>query len=151
MNSEIKNRFEVEEKGAQIELIERKLKRNEFENVSNDSKEENLEISGSKVVLKAKNGEDGLESIIKSHGFFSSLKIVIFYLISDLKKRQRSFKIGFMTILIVVGFLTFLQSAIQLAPLMFLKMAENTMGAVDILLTPLPNTTKILNPQNLLE
>ena len=45
------------------------------------------------------------------------------YIYADIKKKQRSFKIGLFTIVLVVTFLTLLKSLIDIAPIAFLKVA----------------------------
>jgi len=83
---------------------------------------------------------------IQSHGFVASFKIIFRYLMADMKKKQRAFKIGFGTILIVVTFVTALESALQIIPLVFLKIAEDQVGEADLAMT----STKLLiyNPSN---
>ena len=66
-----------------------------------------------------------------------TFKIIITYLFQDIKKKPRSFKIGILTIFIVVGFLTLLQSALQLTPLIFLKISEDQVGDADIIFSPI--------------
>jgi len=45
------------------------------------------------------------------------------YIYADIKKKQRSFKIGIFTIILVVTFLTLLKSLIDISPIAFLKVA----------------------------
>ena len=45
------------------------------------------------------------------------------YIYADIKKKQRSFKIGLFTVVLVVGFLTLLKSLIDVCPVAFLKVA----------------------------
>jgi len=47
------------------------------------------------------------------------LEATFYYVINDLRKKQREFKIGVMTIFLVVAFVTFLDSLVQLAPAVF--------------------------------
>ena len=56
--------------------------------------------------------------------FVSNLVVTINYLKSDLIKKQRSFKIGLVSIFMIVFFLTLLLNAIQLCPCIFIKLSE---------------------------
>ena len=56
----------------------------------------------------------------KCDQFFGNLKVAINYLKSDLIKKQRSFKIGLISIFMIVFFLTLLLNAIQLCPCIFI-------------------------------
>lgn len=70
-------------------------------------------------------------------GFFSSnLSVIINYLKSDLIKKQRSFKIGLISIFLVVLFLTLLLNAIQLVSCVFIKLTEEQNSEIDLILTP---------------
>lgn len=73
---------------------------------------------------------------VESHGCFGSFRIMFRYLLADLKKKQRAFRIGFITVLLVVAFVTALESGIQSVPLVFLKLAENEVGETDLVMTP---------------
>jgi len=79
--------------------------------------------------------------------FCGSLKIIFRYLMSELKKKQRAFRIGFITILIVVTFVTALESSIKMVPLAFLKVAENDAGEADLIMSPTKSI--IYNPENI--
>ncbi len=80
------------------------------------------------------------------HGFIASLRIIFRYLLAELRKKQRAFKIGFGTILIVVTFLTALESGLESVPLAFFKVAENQAGEADFVMTP--TKTTFYNPPN---
>ncbi len=83
---------------------------------------------------------------VVEHGFFASLRIIFRYLMAELKKKQRAFKIGFGTIMIVVTFVTALESGLQSVPLAFLKVSENQAGEADMIMYP--TKTMIYNPEN---
>ena len=68
--------------------------------------------------------------------FSSNLSVIINYLKSDLIKKQRSFKIGLISIFLVVFFLTLLLNAIQLCPCIFIKLTEEQNSEIDLILTP---------------
>ena len=72
----------------------------------------------------------------KCDQFFGNLKVTINYLKSDLIKKQRSFKIGLISIFMIVFFLTLLLNAIQLCPCIFIKLSEQQSGEIDLILTP---------------
>ena len=69
-------------------------------------------------------------------GFYSNLIVIINYLNSDLVKKQRAFKIGLVSIFMVVFFLTLLLNAIQLCPSIFIKLGEEQSGEIDLIFTP---------------
>jgi len=68
--------------------------------------------------------------------FLPNLSVIINYLKSDLIKKQRSFKIGLISIFLVVFFLTLLLNAIQLCPCIFIKLTEEQNSEIDLILTP---------------
>ena len=68
--------------------------------------------------------------------FYDNFKIILFYLKSDLIKRQRDFKIGLISIFLVVFFLTLLFNAIQMSSSIFIKLSEQENGEMDLILTP---------------
>ena len=74
--------------------------------------------------------------MVKKGGFISNLNVIIKYLKSDLIKKQRSFKIGLVSVFLVVFFLTLLLNAIQLCPSIFIKLSEEQNSEIDLLLTP---------------
>ena len=79
----------------------------------------------------------------KIEEFQSSLIVIINYLKSDLIKKQRAFKIGLVSIFLVVFFLTLLLNAIQLSPCIFLKISEEQRSEIDLILTPYLSTENI--------
>ena len=68
--------------------------------------------------------------------FLGTLNIIFRYLLTDIKKKPRSFKIGVFSIFLVVGFVALMQSVIQLSSVVFLKIAEGQTGDADLILTP---------------
>lgn len=86
------------------------------------------------------------EAALQSHGFVASFRIIFRYLMAEMKKKQQAFKIGFGTVLIVVTFVTALESALQIVPLVFLKIAEDQVGEADLAMTP--TKALIYNPDN---
>ncbi len=84
--------------------------------------------------------------MIAEHGFIASMRIIFRYLMAELKKKQRAFKIGFGTIMIVVTFVTALESGLHAIPLAFLKISENNAGETDVAMYP--TKTTVYNPPN---
>ena len=72
----------------------------------------------------------------KFDGCVSNIIVTINYLKSDLIKKQRAFKIGLVSIFMVVFFLTLLFNAIELVPSIFIKLSEEQSGEIDLILTP---------------
>eukprot|EP00742_Colponemidia_sp_Colp-10_P003305 GILJ01003519.1.p1 GENE.GILJ01003519.1~~GILJ01003519.1.p1 ORF type:complete len:1186 (-),score=204.90 GILJ01003519.1:249-3806(-) len=75
---------------------------------------------------------------IHGQGIWPGLRLAVNYVIADTKKRVRSFRIGVLTVFLVVLFVSLLQSAVQLSPIMFLRLAEQTVSETDLMLTPVP-------------
>ena len=67
-----------------------------------------------------------------------TMKTMFNYLVNDIKKKPRSFKIGIFSIFLVIGFLASLQSIFQLSPVIFLTITEDTTGDADIIIYPTP-------------
>jgi hypothetical protein len=57
---------------------------------------------------------------------------ILAYIQKDIKKKARSFKIGVFTVFLVVSFITALKSLIDVAPIAFLKVAQDQAGAIDV-------------------
>ena len=68
--------------------------------------------------------------------FISNLRVTMNYLKSDLIKKQRTFKIGLVSIFMVVFFLTLLLNAIELCPSIFIRLSEKQSSDIDLILTP---------------
>ena len=68
--------------------------------------------------------------------FISNLIVAIYYLKSDLIKKQRDFKIGLISVFLVVFFLALLLNGIQLTPTIFIKLSEEQQSEIDLILTP---------------
>ncbi|KAL6065065.1 FtsX domain-containing protein [Balamuthia mandrillaris] len=64
------------------------------------------------------------------------LWVAVRYALSDSRKNYRNFIIAVITVFIVVTFVVALSTAIGKAPLVFLKLAENTLGEYDLVMTP---------------
>lgn len=68
--------------------------------------------------------------------FSKNFKLILNYLISDLKKKKRNFRIGFFTVFLVVFFFAIFLNTIHLSPTILLRFAENQAGEVDIMMLP---------------
>lgn len=66
--------------------------------------------------LQQTNEDDGK---IKDESLIGLLSASFMYVINDMKKKKREFFIGVMTIFLVVSFVTFLDSLVQVAPAVF--------------------------------
>jgi len=88
---------------------------------------------------------------MKSQTFRGKLSILVTYLWADLRKRQRSFRIGVFSIFLVVLFLSLLLSAVLLTGVIFLKLAESQTGEPDLVIMPVSaqNDTRSLNTTSL--
>ena len=53
----------------------------------------------------------------------SSMITIFYYIVSDIEKRQRSFKIGVFVIFMVVAFVSMLYGLVAVAPVAFLRMS----------------------------
>ena len=67
--------------------------------------------------------------------FLGVQNIIINYLLADIQKRSRSFKIGLMTITLVTAFVVVLDSLISLAPQIFFRVSQYYVGDFDVTLT----------------
>ena len=76
-----------------------------------------------------------------------TLQIILSYIITDIRKKPRSFKIGVFSIFIVVSFLIILQSAKHLTPALFIRLSEAQTGDSDLTLRniALENDTRLTN------
>ena len=76
-----------------------------------------------------------------------TFQIILSYIMTDIRKKPRSFKIGVFSIFIVVAFLIVLQSAKQLTPALFIQLSEAEAGDYDLMLrsVALENDTRLTN------
>lgn len=61
------------------------------------------------------------------------------YLRSEIYKKPTSFKIGVFTVFLVVMVITMLESVVDSAPILFVKLGQEEVGAIDFTLTTSPN------------
>ena len=79
---------------------------------------------------------------------FSNLIVTMNYLKSDLIKKQRTFKIGLVSIFLVVFFLTLLFNAIELCSCIFIKLGEEQTGEIDLIFTPYLMSKNVANQKS---
>ena len=65
----------------------------------------------------------------------TTFRTILNYVQSDIKKKQRSFKIGVFTIFLVVTFIVMLKSVVDKIGVAFLKVAQDQGGIFDIMMT----------------
>ena len=78
----------------------------------------------------------------------SNLIVTMNYLKSDLIKKQRAFKIGLVSIFLVVFFLTLLLNAIELCSCIFIKLSEEQTGEIDLIFTPYLMSKNVANQKS---
>eukprot|EP00347_Sterkiella_histriomuscorum_P012753 403367353 len=78
--------------------------------------------------------------ILQSSNFFSQLTTNLSYLINDIRKRDRQFQIGLISVFMVVCFTTLLTSFLNSTPSLFLMVAQSNAGDFDITMTALTQT-----------
>ena len=66
----------------------------------------------------------------------ANLTVICNYLKSDLIKKQRAFKIGLISIFLVLFFLTMIENVISLSPLIFFRLVEETVSEADMIFIP---------------
>ena len=78
----------------------------------------------------------------------SNFVVTMNYLKSDLIKKQRAFKIGLVSIFLVVFFLTLLLNAIELCSCIFIKLSEEQTGEIDLIFTPYLMSKNVANQKS---
>lgn len=66
-----------------------------------------------------------------------SMQLILDYILADTRRNHRSFAIGSSTVLIVVLFLTLIQNTLLRANLVFVRLAEDSVGSFDLVTTSL--------------
>lgn len=69
--------------------------------------------------------------------FLGNARVIFNYLKSDLIKKQRAFKIGLISIYLVVFFITMLLNLISLSAMIFIRVSEDQVGEADFVMVPL--------------
>ena len=68
---------------------------------------------------------------------YANLIVIFNYLKSDLIKKQRAFKIGLISIYLVVFFITMLMNVISVSPTIFIRLSEDQVGEADFIFIPM--------------
>jgi hypothetical protein len=68
--------------------------------------------------------------------YISNFTLIVGYLKSDIVKKQRSFKIGLLSIFLVVLFVCLLLNVTYISPIIFIRLAEQQSGETDIIAIP---------------
>ena len=76
------------------------------------------------------------KQILGSIRCWPTFMTIVSYLVSEQSKKARSFQIGIFTVFLVVSFLALLKSAVDVAPVTFVKLASDSVGLTDFRLTP---------------
>jgi len=77
---------------------------------------------------------DALKAKLKE--FIINVQIVCGFIVVDIQRKPRTFKIGLFSIYIVIAFLVLLQSILLLTPTLFVNVAEKQNGVADLALFP---------------
>ena len=75
------------------------------------------------------------EEIMRDEAYCGVLLSLLNYVVADLSRKQRGFKIGVCTVLLVVSFITILRAVVDLSPIVFLKLVKDQAGGFDFQLT----------------
>lgn len=78
----------------------------------------------------------------KDRAKFFNIFVLTSYIIADLKKKPKSYKIGVFTVTLTVSFIILLYSILDVLPLVFLKQAQNSVGEADFVFNS-------VSPQNI--
>ena len=93
----------------------------------------NLAMRQSRQSLKIQKKEliQEVEKQDAEQSYFTYLKVITQYLITDTQKNMRGFKIGIFTTFLVIMVITMLKSVVASAPLLFVKIGQDSVGAID--------------------
>ena len=80
---------------------------------------------------------------------FSTVKLILQYLRAEKEKKPSSHRIGVFTVFIVVMVITMLKSVIDSSPILFVKIGQEQVGAIDItIMAPSETTSEIPGNMN---
>lgn len=74
------------------------------------------------------------KAMLEADSLWGIIQTCFFYVMTDLRKKQRQFAIGVTTIFLTVSVVTFLDALINVAPSVTLISSQSTVGDFDILL-----------------
>lgn len=100
-----------------------------------DSHREDYDMYDDNILMDEGKSKRDIDSGIYSGGAFQTFRTITTYIISDIHKKQRSFKIGVFTIILVVTFIMMLKSLIDVSPIAFLKVGQDQVGLFDYVIT----------------
>ena len=63
------------------------------------------------------------------------LRVILNYMIAEQQRKSSSLKIGIFTVFLVVTIITMLESVVSITPILFVKIGQETAGAIDFRLT----------------
>ena len=67
----------------------------------------------------------------KERNCWDTFLVVTQALIRETKKKQRAFQIGIFTVFLVVTVITMLKSVVDCSPILFVKIGQDAVGAID--------------------
>lgn len=82
--------------------------------------------------------QDG-EGKVQGSGMWAGVRTSISFIINDIRKRDREFKIGLISVFLVVAFTTVLSAFLNSTPSLFFMVAQANSGDFDVILTALPD------------
>jgi len=80
----------------------------------------------------------------------SELKVTARYVISDSSKNKKNFVLAVLTVVITVSSIAAISTTISKSSLVFLKLAEKTVGEYDLVYSPLPSPTVMQHESSIL-
>ena len=63
------------------------------------------------------------------------LRVILNYMVAEQQRKSSSLKIGIFTVFLVVTIITMLESVVSITPILFVKIGQETAGAIDFKLT----------------
>jgi len=79
--------------------------------------------------------KDEVDEEERTRGCCASCRTILTYLVSEQTKKARGFKIGIFTVFLVVMIITMLKSVVDSAPILFVKVGQDSVGAIDFTLS----------------
>ena len=98
-----------------------------------DDSEDSVDEEEYTVNLKMQKSEliHEVEESARSRRCCSACSVVTRYLIVEQSKKQRALKIGIFTVFLVVMVITMLKSVVDCSPIIFVKIGQDQVGAID--------------------
>ncbi|CDW88470.1 permease-like protein [Stylonychia lemnae] len=92
-----------------------------------------------KLIQDQGNEGRGFDSNLQKVGIIGHITTNVTYLINDMRKRNRQFQIGLISVFLVVSFTTFVTAFVNSTPSLFFMVSQSNAGDFDITLTALRN------------